>query len=94
MDCDSDALAGAKPAGVTLAPVGAGRAIVEKVRVDVDEHPALPLLLLHNALQAAKSGVLLIVNRYLEIGLLRQLFLYGPVLIIDIVEIVDGWLPR
>ena len=38
VDRDPDALARAEPAGVALAPVGARRAVVEEVRVDVDQH--------------------------------------------------------
>src|SRR5256886_11580694 len=35
---DADALTSAEPAGVALAPIGAERAVVIKMRVDVDQH--------------------------------------------------------
>ena len=41
MGGDADAVAGVEAAGVTLAPVGPGRAIVQEVCVDVDQHPWL-----------------------------------------------------
>jgi hypothetical protein len=43
---NTDALSCAEAAGVTSEPVRAGRAVVKEVGVNVNEHPALPLLLL------------------------------------------------
>jgi hypothetical protein len=65
--------------------------IVQKVRVNVDEHPTLPLLLLVEvALNTAEPGLVFGVQCKVEVGFLGPLLLQHPVLIIDIVEIVDG----
>ena len=44
MDRDTDPLTRAQPAGIAFPPVGARSLIVQKVRVDVDEHSAGILL--------------------------------------------------
>jgi hypothetical protein len=60
MHRDPDPLPGSEPAGVAFTPVGARGTIVEEMRVDVDEHPALPLLLLGLSRQTTERGLLLV----------------------------------
>ncbi|MEO8227290.1 MAG: hypothetical protein ABI637_07645, partial [Gemmatimonadota bacterium] len=38
MPGDADALTGAEPAGIPLAPIGARAAVVKEMGVDVDQH--------------------------------------------------------
>ncbi|HEY3011792.1 MAG TPA: hypothetical protein VGJ36_03525 [Gemmatimonadales bacterium] len=91
MHCDPDAFPGAQPARITLAPVEARGAIVQKVRVDVYEHPALPRLLLGDIVRKpAQPSLVGLVYRQVEIGFLGGLFLENAILVIYIVEIIDG----
>jgi hypothetical protein len=65
------------------------------VRVNVDQHSTLPLpLLIEIALGTAEPGLILGVERKVEIGFLHPLFFEHTVLIIYIVEVVDGWFAR
>ena len=94
MHRDTDAFAGPKPALIALAPVRARRAIVVEVRVNVDQQAPLSLLrLLGVGRSPAESGTRLILHVQIEIGLPDDLFLKGSILVIDIIEIVDGWFP-
>jgi len=92
---NSNPFTGPKPTGIPFPPVGSRRAIVKKVRVNVDQHPALPLLLLliQVALNPSESNIVLPLRRKIEVGLFGLLLFQHAVLVIDIVEIVDGWLP-
>ena len=92
MDRNTDALPGSQPAGIAFSPVGAGGAIVQEMGVNVDEHPLLPLLLLFGQIlrQPSQTRFTLIGNRQLQISVGGNLFLQRAVIIVHIVEIIDG----
>jgi hypothetical protein len=93
---DADALPGLQPAGIALAPIGARGAVVKKMGVDIDKHPSLPLFLLLRRLlgQAAESRFSFIADGQIEIGLRRFLLLQCAILVVDIIEPIDGLFSR
>jgi hypothetical protein len=95
MHRDADAIPGPEAAGIPLAPVGARGAVVQKMSVDVDEHPALSLLLLLRISgQAPETCFLLVVDPQVQIGRLGCFILENSILIINVVETIDGRFAR
>jgi len=60
--------------------------------VNVDEHPLLPLLLLFGQIlrQPSQTRFTLIGNRQLQISVGGNLFFQRAVVIVHVVEIIDG----
>jgi hypothetical protein len=94
MHRNTDALSSAEPAGVTSEPVRARRAVVKEVRVNVDEHPALPLLLLLELGRQSGRDILRIHYGQVQIGFLRFFLFQHSIFIIYVVEIIDGGFTR
>ncbi len=95
---DADPVTRAQPAGVSGLPVGARGAVMEKMRVHVDEHARLPLLGVVRALvrrgRAAQGDLVGTTDMELQVGVLPGSRLDGAILIVDVVEIVDGRFSR
>jgi hypothetical protein len=94
MHRNTDALSCAEAAGVTSEPVRARRAVVKKVGVNVDEHPALPLLLLLELGRRSGHHILRIYNGQVQIGFLGLFLFQYSILIVCVVEIIDGGFTR
>jgi hypothetical protein len=62
--------------------------------VDVDKHPVLLLLLPEIGGQAPETCFLLVVNRQFDVARLGCFVLQNPILIIDVVETVNGRFAR
>jgi hypothetical protein len=90
----TDALSCAEAAGVTSEPVRARRAVVKEVGVNVDEHPALPLLLLLELGRQSGRDILRIRDGQIQIGFLGLFLFQYSILIVYIVEIIDGGFTR
>jgi hypothetical protein len=104
-----DAVPGPQTAGIPLLPVGARRTVVQEVRVDVDEHPVLSLLLV--GLRVELVLELVRIERAFELGvaphqdligslhdqgqvrLLNDFLFQNAVFVVYIVQVIDGRLP-
>ena len=63
---------------------------MKKVGVNVDEHPALPLLLLIELGWQGGRDILRVRYGQVQIGFLRLFLFQHSILIIYVVEIIDG----
>jgi hypothetical protein len=67
---------------------------MKKVGVNVDEHPALPLLLLLELGGQSGRDILRIRDGQVQIGFLALFLFQYSILIVYIVEIIDGGFTR
>jgi hypothetical protein len=67
---------------------------VKKVSVNVDEHPALPLLLLVELGRQSGRYILRIRYGQVQIGFLRLFLFHHSIFVIYVVEIIDGRFTR
>ncbi|HVD33987.1 MAG TPA: hypothetical protein VNC19_10455 [Gemmatimonadales bacterium] len=67
---------------------------MKKMSVNVDEHPALPLLLLLELGGQYGRDILRIRDGQVQVSFLRLFFLQHSILIVYIVDIIDGGFTR